>query len=99
VHVLAVNRVGREGKMKFFGQSFVADPWGKVLKRASKDKEEILVQKIDLSYNKFLYDVWGFMRNRRPDTYKILTTNKLIAKTNLNNISQYKAERKALGKK
>jgi agmatine deiminase len=96
--VASVNRVGVEGRMKFFGQSFVADPWGKVLKRASKDKEEILVQKVDLEYNRFLSDGWGFMRNRRPDTYRSLITNKLVDKSKkLKNIEDYRNEKKALG--
>lgn len=94
----SVNRVGIEGRMKFFGQSFVADPWGKVLKRASKDKQEILIQKVNLEYNKFLSDGWGFMRNRRPDTYKSLTSNKFVNKSKkLKNIEDYRNEKKALG--
>ena len=98
VAVASVNRVGVEGRMKFFGQSFVADPWGKVLKRASKNNEEVLIQKVDLEYNKFLADGWGFLRNRRPDTYKILTTNKFVNKSKkLINIEDYKNEKKALG--
>jgi agmatine deiminase len=98
VHVAAVNRVGTEGKMKFFGQSFVAGPFGKVLKRASADKEEVLIAKIDLEQNKFFAEGWGFLRNRRPDTYKSLTTNKLTSKSKkLANVAHYKDEKKALG--
>lgn len=95
--VASANRVGIEGRMKFFGQSFVADAWGKILKRASKDKEEVLIQKVDLEYNKFLSDGWGFMRNRRPDTYKNLIGNKFVNKSKkLKNIEDYRSEKKAL---
>jgi predicted amidohydrolase len=98
ITVAAVNRVGIEGRSKFWGQSFVADGWGKILKRASKDKEEVLVQKVDLAYNKFLSEGWGFLRYRRPDTYKTMTTNKLVSKsTKLKNVAHYKDEKKALG--
>jgi len=98
VHVAAINRVGREGRMEFFGQSFVSDPFGKVLKRASSKHDEILIQKIDLARNKFFADGWGFLRNRRPDTYKSLTAKKLISKSKkLANVEHYKAEKKALG--
>ena len=84
--------------MKFLGQSFVADAWGKVLKRASKDKEEVLIQKVDLEYNKFLSEGWGFLRNRRPDTYKSLVSDKLISKSKkLKDVAHYKDEKKALG--
>ncbi len=98
--VAATNRVGIEGRSKFWGQSFVSDAWGKVLKRASKDKEEVLVQKVDLEYNKFLSEGWGFMRNRRPETYKQMRTEKLVKRsTKLQNVEHYKAEKKALGEK
>ena len=42
VHVAAVNRVGEEGQLKFWGGSFVCDSFGKVLKEASDNKEEVL---------------------------------------------------------
>ena len=78
IHVVAVNRVGVEGKVAFYGQSFVSDPFGKILKIADKAKEQVLVVEIDLARNKFFEEGWGFMRNRRPDTYKNIVTNKLI---------------------
>src|SRR5437868_3401845 len=40
VYVVVVNRVGREGKLTFWGQSFVADPFGRIVAKASADKEE-----------------------------------------------------------
>ncbi len=97
VVVAVVNRVGVEGRTKFWGQSFITDAWGKILKKASKDKDEILVQKVDLEYNKFLSEGWGFLRNRRPDTYKSLVSNKLIEKgKKLKNVGHYKDAQKAL---
>lgn len=97
VYVAAVNRVGREGRMEFFGQSFVSDPFGKIIKRANAKKEEVVIAKIDLERNKFFADGWGFLRNRRPDTYKSLITNKLVKKSKgLANVAHYKDEIKAL---
>jgi N-carbamoylputrescine amidase len=49
LYVVVVNRVGREGKLNFWGQSFVADPFGRILAKALPDKEEILVVECDLS--------------------------------------------------
>lgn len=99
LYVCAINRVGREGRMEFFGQSFVSDPFGKILKRALPNKEEVLIAKLDLERNKFFADGWGFLRNRRPDTYKSLTMNKLISKSKkLANVAHYKDEKKALRK-
>ncbi|MEN6611816.1 MAG: agmatine deiminase family protein [Methanoregulaceae archaeon] len=72
IHVAAVNRVGREGGIRFFGGSFVCDAFGKILARAG-DGEELVLAKIDLSQNRSVRDSWGFIRNRRPDTYGTLT--------------------------
>jgi agmatine deiminase len=68
--VVAVNRTGQESKSIFWGQSFVSDAFGKILKRASSNKEEAITAKLDLEMNKYISDSWGFMRNRRPDTYQ-----------------------------
>ena len=73
VHVAAVNRVGEEGELQFWGGSFVCDSFGKVLAEASNEKEEVLVVKVDLAKNERIREGWGFLRNRRPDTYKRLT--------------------------
>ncbi|PWR70199.1 peptidyl-arginine deiminase [Methanospirillum lacunae] len=73
VHVAAVNRVGTEDKVKFFGGSFVADAFGSILARAGSE-EEILLTTIDLSMNRIVSDSWGFIRNRRPETYGSLCT-------------------------
>ncbi|MEK6983075.1 MAG: carbon-nitrogen hydrolase [Nanoarchaeota archaeon] len=75
VHVAAVNRVGQENKLQFWGGSFVCDAFGRVLKRAKSD-EQVLVVTIDISQNKKIQDGWGFLRNRRPDTYELLVKNK-----------------------
>jgi predicted amidohydrolase len=73
VHVAAVNRVGGEGELEFWGGSFVSDSFGKVLKEASTTKEEVVITKVNLDNNKRIQDGWGFLRNRRPDTYEIIT--------------------------
>ena len=72
IHVAAVNRVGDEGDIRFFGSSFVADAFGNVLARAGEG-EEVLVVEIDLSMNESIREGWGFFRNRRPETYGALT--------------------------
>ncbi len=73
LHVAAVNRVGQEDKLKFWGQSFVCDAFGKIIKRAGKFKDEILISKINLGSNEQIAEEWGFLRNRRTDTYNSLT--------------------------
>lgn len=69
VHVAAVNRVGSEGELVFWGSSFVCDPFGNVLARAGRDGEEVLIAELDLERNRVIREGWGFLRNRRPDTY------------------------------
>jgi agmatine deiminase len=76
IHVAAVNRVGEEGELEFWGGSFVCDSFGKVLAEADTAKEEVMVAKVDLGKNKRIQDGWGFLRNRRPDTYSPLTKHK-----------------------
>lgn len=68
VHIAAVNRVGTEGNVRFFGGSFVCDAFGGVIQRAG-DTEEIIIADLDLSMNRTVQESWGFFRNRRPDTY------------------------------
>ena len=72
LHVAAVNRAGQEGELLFWGGSFAADAFGNVIGRAGTE-EEILVVDLDLSMNRMVREGWGFLRNRRPDTYGILT--------------------------
>jgi len=68
VVVAAVNRVGREGRMTFWGGSFVCDQFGKILAKAD-DREQVLVATCDLGLGRQVEQGWGFMRNRRPSTY------------------------------
>jgi N-carbamoylputrescine amidase len=70
VHVVGVNRVGREGQTTFWGASFVANPFGTILYRASHDKEEVYVQEIDLNATEYYRTHWPFLRDRRIDTYQ-----------------------------
>ena len=69
VFVAAVNRVGREDGIRFWGQSFVADPFGVVLARASSDREEILQVECDLARIEEVRRNWPFLRDRRIDAY------------------------------
>lgn len=68
VYVAAVNRVGVENSLSFFGGSFVCDDFGKVLARGGSG-EEIVLASIDLSRIKKTREGWGFFRNRRPKEY------------------------------
>ena len=71
VHVVSVNRVGLEqnGAMKFWGGSFVSNPFGRLLSQASHDMEEVLVVEIDTQKTDSYRTHWPFMRDRRIDSY------------------------------
>jgi N-carbamoylputrescine amidase len=70
VFVAAPNRVGREGELEFWGASFVADPNGNILARASHDKEETLLVECDLGRVDAVRTHWPFLRDRRIDAYQ-----------------------------
>lgn len=76
LYVVAVNRVGKEDKLIFWGQSFICNAFGKIIKRGSKNRNEIIISKINLGSNKIIENEWGFMRNRRPDTYQSIVQKK-----------------------
>ncbi|HIH43094.1 TPA: carbon-nitrogen hydrolase [Candidatus Woesearchaeota archaeon] len=69
IFVAAVNRVGKEDKMQFWGSSFIADPYGEVVARASSTTEQVLVAEIDLELIVHSQEGWGFLRNRKPKQY------------------------------
>jgi len=73
IFVAAVNRVGREGDLRFWGGSFVADPFGEVIARASHSKEHVLVAGLDLNRISVSQEGWRFLQNRRPNSYTDLT--------------------------
>ena len=73
VYVAAVNRVGREGKITFWGNSFVADPLGRVLARAAASKPETLLVDCGLGGIAEARQNWPFLRDRRIDAYGGLT--------------------------
>ena len=68
VYVLAVNRVGKDEKNTFFGQSMAVDPWGEVAAVGGAGEEVIMV---DLKPR--LIDVvrraMPCLKDRRPELY------------------------------
>ncbi|MDR2513074.1 MAG: carbon-nitrogen hydrolase [Puniceicoccales bacterium] len=68
-HVAVANRVGTEGDTEFWGQSFVANPYGQIIAKASADKEEILIARCDLAMQRDFRRIWPFFRDRRIDAY------------------------------
>jgi N-carbamoylputrescine amidase len=77
VYVASVNRVGREGKINFWGRSFVAGPFGEIVAHAGGEREEILLAKCDLAKIEETRQSWPFLRDRRIDAYGSLLERSL----------------------
>jgi N-carbamoylputrescine amidase len=75
VHVVSVNRVGLEqnGAMKFWGGSFVSNPFGNIIYKASHEDEEVKVVEIDTAKTDVYRTHWPFLRDRRIDSYQPIT--------------------------
>jgi N-carbamoylputrescine amidase len=71
--VVSVNRVGYEGDMKFWGGSFISNPFGTLLYKASHDEEETVVTEIDTEKTERYRTHWPFLRDRRIDSYAPIT--------------------------
>ncbi|HMC10024.1 MAG TPA: carbon-nitrogen hydrolase [Pirellulaceae bacterium] len=78
VFIAAPNRVGREGALQFWGGSFVSDPNGNLLAKASHDNEEILLAQCDLGLIDVVRTHWPFLRDRRIDAYGDITKRYLL---------------------
>ena len=73
VFVVAINRVGTEDDLTFWGSSFVVDPGGVVIGQADEQQEQTLVVDCDLSLIDTYRQAWPFLRDRRVDAYTDLT--------------------------
>ncbi len=73
VYVAAINRVGTEGGIKFWGNSFVADPYGKIIAQADSSSECVLIAEVDMTATEEKRKFWPFMRDRRIDSYTNIT--------------------------
>jgi N-carbamoylputrescine amidase len=69
VYVAAVNRVGREERLLFWGSSFVCDPFGRMLAQAAQDAEELLLVDCPGAAIEAQRRAWPFLRDRRVDAY------------------------------
>jgi N-carbamoylputrescine amidase len=63
------NRIGVEGRLSFYGSSFVSDPYGRVLVQAPRDRPAVLVADLDLDQRRDWLDLFPLLRTRRPETY------------------------------
>jgi beta-ureidopropionase len=75
----AINRVGTEAPWnigKFYGTSYFVDPRGNFVATGSEDKDELVVGELDLDMIEEVRRTWQFFRDRRPDSYGVLTEDR-----------------------
>ena len=75
-YIGTVNRVGTEAPWnigRFYGSAYFVDPRGKIIAKASEDKDELLIADMDLAVLRDVRNTWQFFRDRRPETYQGLT--------------------------
>jgi N-carbamoylputrescine amidase len=69
VFMVAVNRIGEEPPLRFYGSSFISDPYGRVLVQAPREEPAVLVADLDLDQRRDWLELFPFLATRRPDAY------------------------------
>jgi N-carbamoylputrescine amidase len=67
--IVVPNRIGNEGRIRFYGSSFIVDPYGRILAQAPRDEEAVLIADLDLDQRRDWLTLFPFFTRRRPDTY------------------------------
>jgi N-carbamoylputrescine amidase len=70
--MVAVNRIGHEAPLTFYGSSFISDPYGRKLVQAPRDAPAVLVADLDLDQRRDWLALFPFLTTRRPDAYGAL---------------------------
>jgi N-carbamoylputrescine amidase len=71
--MVAINRIGFEDPIAFYGSSFISDPYGRILVQASRAEPAVLVADLDLDQRRDWLELFPFLTTRRPDAYGPLT--------------------------
>jgi N-carbamoylputrescine amidase len=72
VFIVAVNRIGDEPPLRFYGSSFICDPYGRKLVQAPRDAPAVLIADLDLDQRRDWLELFPLLATRRPDTYSSL---------------------------
>ena len=67
--MVAVDRIGSEPPLEFYGSSFISDPYGRVLAQAWRDEPAVLVADLDLDQRRDWLELFPVLTTRRPDAY------------------------------
>jgi len=69
VFMVAVNRIGEESPLRFYGSSFICDPYGRKLAQAPREQPAVLVAELDLDQREDWLELFPFLSTRRPEAY------------------------------
>jgi N-carbamoylputrescine amidase len=72
VFMVAINRIGEEPPLSFYGSSFISDPYGRILAQAPRDEPAVLIADLDLDQRADWLELFPFLATRRPDIYSRL---------------------------
>ena len=78
--MVAVNRIGSESPLTFYGSSFLSDPYGRKLVQAPRDEPAVLVADLDLDQRRDWLTLFPFLTTRRPDAYASLTAPRSVGR-------------------
>jgi N-carbamoylputrescine amidase len=70
--MVAVNRIGVEDPITFYGSSFISDPYGRKLAQAPRDEPAVLIADLDIDQQRDWLELFPFLATRRPDAYQTL---------------------------
>ena len=79
--MVAVNRIGDEPPLRFYGSSFISDPYGRLLVQAPRDRPAVLVADLDLDQRRDWLELFPFLSTRRPSEYAPLVAERVRAAT------------------
>jgi N-carbamoylputrescine amidase len=73
IFIVAVNRIGEEPPLSFYGSSFICDPYGRKLVQAPREQHAVIVADLDLDQRRDWLDLFPLLATRRPDAYAALS--------------------------
>lgn len=82
--MVAVNRIGMEDGLQFYGSSFISNPLGEILVQAPRNEPAVLVTELDFSQRELWGRLFPFASQRQPDTYKDLMSSSQIKQEHCN---------------
>ena len=75
--IIAVNRIGCEDGLEFYGSSFISNPLGEIIAQAPRHEPAVLVAELDFNQRALWGRLFPFAQQRQPETYHELTRSNI----------------------